>query len=100
MAAFALSGVLSAVVVAGNVHARPADAAGTPQLSTLSNPNLLSDPSFEQAGLRPWSTAPGENWAIYQSNSAPVGNSYLETNSGSSSSPSVYQDVGVEPTVR
>jgi hypothetical protein len=99
MAAFALSGVLSAVVVAGNVHARPADAAGTPQLSTLSNPNLLSDPSFEQAGLRPWSTAPGENWAIYQSNSAPVGNSYLETNSGSSSSPSVYQDVGVEPTV-
>jgi len=99
MAAFALSGVLSAVVVVGNVHSRPAAAAGAKQFSTLSNPNLLSDPSFEQPGLRPWYAAPGQNWAVYQSSAAPVGDYYLETNSGSSSSPSVYQDVGVVPTV-
>ena len=63
MAAFALSGVLSAVVVVGNVHPRSA-AAAAKQSSTLSNPNLLSDPSFEQPGLRPWYAAPGQNWAV------------------------------------
>ena len=99
MAACALSGVLSAVVVVGNVHSRSAAAAGAKQFSTLSNPNLLSDPSFEQPGLRPWYAAAGQNWAVYQSSAAPVDDHYLETNSGSSSSPSVYQDVGAAPTV-
>ena len=98
MAAFALSGMLSAVVVVvGNVHSRPAGAAGAKQFPTLSNPNLLSDPSFEQPGLRPWYAAPGQNWAVYQSSVAPVGDHYLEMNSGSSSSPSVYQDVSTTP---
>ena len=96
-AAFALSGVLSAVVVVGNVHSPPAAAAGAKQFSMLSNPNLLSDPSFEQPGLRPWYAAPGQNWAVYQSSAAPVDDHYLETNSGSSSSPSVYQDVSTIP---
>jgi hypothetical protein len=99
MAAFALSGVFSAVVVVGNAHSRPAGAAGAKQFATLSNPNLLSDSSFERPGLRPWYAAPGQNWAVYQSWASPVGEHYLETNSGSSSSPNVYQDVGVAPTV-
>jgi Carbohydrate binding domain len=52
----------------------------------------VSHASFA-AGLGPWATAPGQNRAIYSSPSAPDGQNYLETNSGSSSSPSVYQDV-------
>lgn len=54
-------------------------------------PNLLVNPNFG-AGMGSWNVASGQNWAIYDSSSAPVGQTYLETNSGSASSPTVEQD--------
>ena len=97
MAAIVLS-AFSAVMAVSDVRSHPAAAAATGPVSSLSNPNLLSDPTFEQPGLRPWYAAPGQNWAVYQS-WTPAGDYYLETNSGSSSSPSVYQDIGLASTV-
>jgi Carbohydrate binding domain len=84
---------VTALQVAG---ARPA-AAQTPATGlspSMSAADLLSDPSFEQ-GLGPWVTAPGQNRAIYNSSSSGEGGYYLETNSGTSSSPSLYQDASV-----
>ncbi|HMK99726.1 MAG TPA: carbohydrate binding domain-containing protein [Acidimicrobiales bacterium] len=65
------------------------------------SPNLLNDPTFEQGNVGPWMFAPGENRAVYTPSSAPantVDQTYLETNSGSSSAPNFYQDVDISPS--
>jgi len=56
----------------------------------------VADAGFGQ-GLTPWQAAPGQNRAVYGSAAGPDGQFYLETNSGSASSPNVYQDVAVTP---
>jgi len=56
----------------------------------------VGDAGFAQ-GMGPWQTSPGANRAIYSSPTAPDGQDYLETNSGSGSVSSVYQDLWVSP---
>ena len=85
---------MAAVALGGGVRSA---AAGAGSLAPLSNPELLTDPSFAQPGIGPWQTGPGQNRAVYQSSSAPVGQNYLETNSGTAAGPSVFQDVPAGP---
>lgn len=56
----------------------------------------LSDAGFE-AGLGSWNLTPGQNWAVYDSASAPMGSDYLETNSGAIADPTVYEDMAGAP---
>lgn len=64
--------------------------------ATLQDAGVV-DAGFGQPGLGPWQVAGGQNWATYSSVTAPVGQSYLETNAGTASGPSVYQDVQTLP---
>jgi len=56
----------------------------------------VPDAEFDQPGLGPWTVSPGANRAVYSDPSAPVGNTWLQTNTAGAPSSSVYQDFSTD----
>lgn len=90
----AVAGVATFLLTPG----QPTEAGAQLTVPTISTPQLLHNPGFQQ-GFTGWSATPGENLAIYTRGAA-QDDHYLETNAGSGGVGSgIYQDVPISPAV-